>query len=74
MKLACAFVAAAIAAGCTTMGGAAGDSQFASCAAYAPAYQVTDEFMRTFNTQDVPFPLGTHRQRECADHQRASGS
>jgi len=29
------------------------DSQFASCAAYAPAYQVTDEFMRTFNTKDA---------------------
>lgn len=29
------------------------DSQFASCPAYAPAYQVTDEFMRAFNTKDA---------------------
>lgn len=42
----------ALAAGCTTLG-PGGDSRFASCAAYAPAYQVTDEFMRTFNTKDA---------------------
>ena len=28
------------------------DAKFSSCAAYAPAYQVTDEFMRTFNTKN----------------------
>jgi hypothetical protein len=50
----CASAAvAALAAGCTTMGGAAGDAQFAACAAYAPAYKVTDDFMRTFNTKDA---------------------
>ncbi len=32
---------------------AAGDRQFAACAAYAPAYQVTDDFMRTFNSKDA---------------------
>ena len=54
MKLAYAIIAGAIAAtGCTTMGGAAGDSAFASCAAYKPAYEVTDEFMRSFNTKDA---------------------
>ncbi len=31
----------------------AGDKQFAACSAYAPAYQVTDDFMRTFNTKDA---------------------
>ena len=51
--MASAFLAAAIATGCTTMGGPAGDNQFTSCAAYAPAYQVTDEFMRTFNSKDA---------------------
>ena len=40
-------------AGCTTMSGAGGDSQFAACAAYKPAYDVTDEFMRTFNTKEA---------------------
>jgi hypothetical protein len=46
-------IGAIVATGCTTMGGAAGDSAFASCAAYKPAYDVTDEFMRTFNTKDA---------------------
>lgn len=32
---------------------AAGDAAFAACPAYAPAYQVTDDFMRTFNTKDA---------------------
>jgi len=32
---------------------APGDAQFAACPAYAPAYQVTDDFMRTFNTKDA---------------------
>jgi hypothetical protein len=54
MKLACGLVIGAMAVtGCATMSGATGDSAFASCAAYAPAYQVTDEFMRTFNTKDA---------------------
>lgn len=32
---------------------AASDAAFAGCPAYAPAYQVTDDFMRTFNTKDA---------------------
>ena len=32
---------------------ATGDTAFAACPAYAPAYQVTDDFMRTFNTKDA---------------------
>lgn len=40
-------------AACTTMSGTQGDGQFASCAAYKPAYDVTDAFMRTFNTKDA---------------------
>jgi hypothetical protein len=40
-------------AACTTVSGAQGDGQFASCAAYKPAYDVTDAFMRTFNTKDA---------------------
>lgn len=39
--------------GCASMSGTAGDSRFALCPAYAPAYQVTDDFMRTFNTKDA---------------------
>jgi hypothetical protein len=46
-------LAIGLVAACATMPGAASDSAFASCAAYAPAYQVTDEFMRTFNTKDA---------------------
>ena len=53
MKTSFASIAAAIVAGCATTGAVSSDSQFASCAAYAPAYQVTDEFMRTFNTKDA---------------------
>jgi hypothetical protein len=34
-------------------GTAAGDKAFAGCPAYAPAYQVTDDFMRTFNSRDA---------------------
>jgi hypothetical protein len=40
-------------AACTTISGTQGDSQFASCPAYKAAYDVTDEFMRTFNTKDA---------------------
>lgn len=32
---------------------AASDAAFAGCPAHAPAYQVTDDFMRTFNTKDA---------------------
>jgi len=38
--------------GCVTAP-AAGDRSFASCPAYAPAYKVTDDFMRTFNSKDA---------------------
>lgn len=31
----------------------AGDSQFATCPAYKPAYDVTDRFMETFNSKDA---------------------
>jgi len=41
------------AAACSTVSAAPGDSQFASCAAYAPAYRVTDDFMSSFNTKDA---------------------
>jgi len=44
---------AAMATGCATMGGPADDAQLAACPAYAPAYKVTDDFMRTFNTKDA---------------------
>ena len=44
---------ALVAAACATVGGATEDRQFASCAAYAPAYQVTDDFMSSFNTKDA---------------------
>ncbi len=30
-----------------------GDNQFVACPAYKPAYDVTDEFMRTFNLKDA---------------------
>ncbi|HEX5008496.1 MAG TPA: hypothetical protein VFV70_15385 [Hyphomonadaceae bacterium] len=39
-------------AGCTTMPGG-DDGQFAACPAYKPAYEVTDAFMRTFNSRDA---------------------
>lgn len=39
---------------CSTLGiGGATDSAFASCPAYQPAYQVTDDFMRAFNSKDA---------------------
>jgi hypothetical protein len=40
-------------ASCASIPEASGDKQFAACPAYAPAYQVTDDFMRTFNTKDA---------------------
>lgn len=56
MRTISATLAALALAACTSTGGAqqvASDNQFASCPAYAPAYQVTDDFMRTFNTKDA---------------------
>ena len=40
-------------AACNTLASADGDAELASCPAYKPAYDVTDEFMRTFNTKDA---------------------
>ncbi len=44
---------AGLCAACTSMPSQTGDRQFAACPAYAPAYQVTDDFMRTFNSKDA---------------------
>jgi hypothetical protein len=44
---------AALCAACTSMPSQTGDRQFRACPAYAPAYQVTDDFMRTFNSKDA---------------------
>lgn len=53
MKLLAGVIAAtALLSACATTGAAHGDKAFAACPAYAPAYQVTDEFMRTFNTRN----------------------
>jgi hypothetical protein len=38
---------------CATAGGGSGDSEFASCPAYAPAYKVTDDFMSSFNSKNA---------------------
>ncbi len=38
---------------CATSSAGSRDTTFASCAAYKPAYDVTDEFMRTFNIRDA---------------------
>src|SRR5690349_14998132 len=46
-------VMAVLLSGCVTAPAASGDGQFASCPAYAPAYKVTDDFMRTFNSKDA---------------------
>lgn len=51
MKQLFAFAALALTA-CATAP-PANDSQFAACPAYQPAYDVSDEFMRTFNTKDA---------------------
>jgi hypothetical protein len=47
-----ASVAALAGGACTTIP-ASGDGAFAACPAYAPAYAVTDAFMRTFNAKDA---------------------
>jgi hypothetical protein len=46
------LLAAVLAGGCATMARAE-DTEFATCPAYKPAYQVTDDFMRTFNSKDA---------------------
>ncbi len=47
------IVSALAFAACATAPAASDDRNFASCPAYKPAYDVTDEFMRTFNTKDA---------------------
>jgi hypothetical protein len=55
IRLAVSMLVAPVAlAGCATIGSAdISDAQFAACPAYKPAYTVTDDFMRTFNTKDA---------------------
>lgn len=48
-----AVLLATVTSACSTMSYEAGDSAFISCPGYKPAYEVTDEFMRTFNTKDA---------------------
>ncbi len=61
--LACAALLSACA---TQLGGArrtspsGSDKEFASCAAYAPAYAITDKFMETFNARDQAAHEGTY--------------
>lgn len=38
---------------CASMPGGRADAGFAACPAYGPAYDVTDAFMRTFNSKDA---------------------
>ncbi len=52
MKRVALAAAVALLSGCATTGAAANDMAFTSCPAYGPAYQVTDEFMRTFNSKN----------------------
>ena len=53
MKAVSISALALVLAGCMTTPDQQGDSQFASCPAYKAAYDVTDAFMRTFNTKDA---------------------
>lgn len=48
-----AVLLATLTSACASMSYDAGDSQFASCPAYKPAYDVTDAFMTTFNSKDA---------------------
>jgi uncharacterized membrane protein len=49
-----ASILAAVLGACATQPSRVeGDASFASCPAYAPAYQVTDAFMTTFNSKDA---------------------
>jgi hypothetical protein len=54
LKITIAVAMAVLGAACTGMPDAGGgDSRFAGCPAYKAAYDVTDAFMRTFNTRDA---------------------
>ena len=44
---------AAVLAGCASTPSPTGDTGFAGCAAYQPAYDVTDRFMSSFNTKNA---------------------
>lgn len=48
-----AMLLATFTSACASISHDAGDRQFAACEAYAPAYQVTDDFMTSFNTKDA---------------------
>ncbi len=48
-----AVLLATLTSACASMSYEAGDSQYASCPAYQPAYQVTDAFMASFNSKDA---------------------
>ena len=48
-----AIATGAVLSACASIPPTASDQQFAACPAYAPAYQVTDDFMRTFNSKDA---------------------
>lgn len=48
-----AVLAATLTSACASMSYDVGDAKFMNCEAYKPAYQVTDDFMRTFNTKDA---------------------
>jgi hypothetical protein len=57
LALAALALSAMTLSGCATLpqakqGGAKADAEFGSCPAYAPAYAITDEFMKTFNARD----------------------
>lgn len=53
VRLIAVTVSAAAVAACATGPGPQADAGFAACPAYQAAYQVTDDFMRTFNQKDA---------------------
>jgi len=58
-------------AACATAPASSTDTEFASCPAYKPAYEITDRFMQTFNAKD----LALHRTTYHFPHVRiASGA
>jgi hypothetical protein len=58
-------------AACATAPASLTDTEFASCPAYKPAYEITDRFMQTFNAKD----LALHRTTYHFPHVRiASGA
>lgn len=57
MKRLAAIICATLLAACATT--APRDTDFTSCAAYAPAFEITDAFMASFNREDIPGHEGT---------------